>query len=92
MFLKVSSFPLFVDDFVLCLVGKLLSSTIRRIQLYVKSMPKWVYLDLKFSLTVIECMHLNNQRGVFTGPDINLDGTSMEAVDEAKFSGMVFDL
>ena len=90
--LKDSGSSLFGDDFDLCLRGRSLPSVIRRLQVRVNSVKKWVQENgFKFSLSKSECVHFTNQRGVFTAPDIKLDGTSIKVTYEAKFLGLVFD-
>ena len=90
--LKDSESSLFVDDFALCLRGRSLPSVIRRLQLCVNSVNKWVQENgLRFSVSKTECVHFTNQRGVFMEPDIKVDGTSIKVADEAKFLGLVFD-
>ena len=77
--LKDSETSLLVDDFALCLRGRSLPSVIRRLQLCVNSANKWVSEnDFKFSVSNIECVHFTYQRGVFTEPEIKLDGTSIK--------------
>ena len=84
--LKDSESSLFVDDFALCLRGRSLPSVIRRLQLCVNSVNKWVQENgFRFSVSKTECVHFTNQRGVFMEPDIKLDGTSIKVADEAKF-------
>ena len=90
--LKDSECTLCVDDFALCLRGRSLPSVIRRLQLCVNSVKKWVQENgFNFSVSKTDCVHFSNQRGVFTEPDIKLDGTSIKVADEAKFLGLVFD-
>ena len=90
--LKDSESSLFVDDFALCLGGISLPNVIRRLQLCVNSVNKWVQENgFKFSVSKTECIQFTNQGGVFTEPDIELDGTSIKVADEAKFLGLVFD-
>ena len=84
--LKDSESSLFVDDFALCLRGRSLPSVTRRLQLCVNSVNKWVKENgFKFSVSETEFVHFTNQRGVFTEPDIKLDGTAIKVADEAKF-------
>ena len=90
--LKDSESSFFVDDFALCLRGRSLPSVVRRLQLCVNSVNKWVQENgFTFSVRKTECVHFTNQRGVFTEPDIKLHGTSIKVADEAKFLGLVFD-
>ena len=87
-----SAISLFVDDFAFCLRGRSLPSVIRRLQLCVNSVNKWVQENgFRFSVSKTECVHFTNQRGVFMEPDIKVDGTSIKVADEAKFLGLVFD-
>ena len=75
-----------------CLRGRSLPGVTRRLQLCVNGVNKWVQENgFKFSVSKIERVHSTNQRGVFTEPDIKLDGTSIKVADEAKFLGRVFD-
>ena len=87
--LKDSESSLFVDDFALC---RSLPSVIRRLQLCINSVNKWVQENgFKLSVSKTECVHFTNQRGVFMEQDIKLDGTSIKVADEAKFLRLVFD-
>ena len=89
---KDSESSLFVDAFALCLRGRSLPSVIRRLQLCVNSVNKWVQENsFKFSVSKTECVQFTNQRGVLIEPDIKQDGTSIKVADEAKFLGQVFD-
>ena len=90
--LKDCESSLFVDDFALCLRGRSLPSVIRRLQLCVNSVNKWVQENgFRFSVSKTECVHFTKQRGIFMEPDIKVDGTSIKVADEAKFLGLVFD-
>ena len=90
--LKDSESSLFVDHFALCLRGRSLPSVIRRLQLCVNSVNRWVQENgFKFSVSKTECVHFTNQRGAFMESDIKLDVTSIKVADEAKFLGLVFD-
>ena len=54
--LKDSESSLFVDDFALCLRGRSLPSVIRRLQLCVNSVNKWVQENgFRFSVSKTEC-------------------------------------
>ena len=60
--LKDSESSLFVDDFALCLRGRSLPSVIRRLQLCVNSVNKWVQENgFRFSVSKTECVHFTNQ-------------------------------
>ena len=48
-------------------------------------------MALNFLVSKTECVHFTNRRGVLTGPDIKLDGTSIKVAGETKFLGLVFD-
>ena len=61
--LKDSESSLFTDGFALCLRGRLLPCVIRRLQLCVNSVNKWVQENgLKFSVSKTECVNFTNQR------------------------------
>ena len=72
--LKDTESSLFVDDFAVCLRGRSLPSVIRRLQLCVNSVNKWVQENgFKYSVSKTECVHCTNQMGIFAEPDIKLD-------------------
>ena len=60
--LKGTDCSLFVDDFVLCVSGKMLNRVERAMQLCVNSVPKWVSENgFKFSISKTVCIHFHQQ-------------------------------
>ena len=69
--LKGTDCSLFVDDFALCVSGKMLNRVERAMQLCVNSVPKWVSENgFKFSTSKTVCIHFNQQYGFFPDPNI----------------------
>ena len=66
--LKDSKSSLFVDDFALCLRGRSLPSVVRRLQLCVSSVNKWVQENgFTFSVSKTECVHFTTSKRCFYG-------------------------
>ena len=90
--LKGTECSLFVDDFALCVSGKMLNRVERAMQLCVNSVPKWVSENgFKFSTSKTVCIHFHQQYGFFPDPNILLGKTPIKVVREAKFLGVIFD-
>ena len=91
--LKGTYCSLFVDDFAMCVSGKVLNRVERAMQLCVNSVQKWVSENgFKFSTSKMVCIHFHQQYVFFLDPNILLGKTPIKVVREAKFLGVIFDM
>ena len=91
--LKGTDCSLFVDDYALCVSGKMLNREERAMQLCVNSVQKWVTENgFKFPISKTVCIHFHQQYGYFPDPNILLGKTHIKVVREAKFLGVIFDM
>jgi hypothetical protein len=87
-----SDCSLFVDDFGLYVTGSIYAGVQRRLQLCVEKIRQWAEENgFTFSSTKTQCIHFHNSRQFFVDPEIRLGKSTIPAVKEAKFLGVVFD-
>ena len=83
---------LYVDDFLVCFRSKQMRTIERQLQQCLNNLQKWSDENgFKFSKTKTKCMHFCQARKHHLDPDLNLDGSRIEVVDEHKFLGLYFD-
>ena len=83
--LKGTDCSLFVDDYALCVSGKMLNREERAMQLCVNSVQKWVTENgFKFSITKTVCIHFHQQYGYFPDPNILLGKNTHKSSQRSK--------
>ena len=87
-----SDCSLFVDDFGLYAAGSTYPGVQRRLQLCVDKIQQWAEENgFTFSTTKTQCIHFHNFHKLFPDPEIHVGKTTIPAVKEARFLGIVFD-
>jgi hypothetical protein len=83
---------LFVDDFVISYRSKNMASIERQHQLCLNKIQDWADNNgFKFSKSKTTSVHFCQKRKQHNDPDLKLNGTPINIVNEHKFLGVIFD-
>ena len=83
---------LYVDDFGIFYKSKNMENIEFRLQRCLNKVETWATENgFKFSKTKTQCVHFCQLRGVHPDPVLNIYGSPIPVVEEAKFLGLLFD-
>ena len=83
---------LYVDDFGIFYKSKNMENIEFRLQRCLNKVESWATENgFKFSKTKTQCVHFCQLRGLHPDPVLNIYGSPIPVVEEAKFLGLLFD-
>ena len=83
---------LYVDDFGILYKSKNMENIEFRLQRCLNKVETWATENgFKFSKTKTQCVHFCQLRGLHPDPVLNIYGSPIPVVEEAKFFGLLFD-
>ena len=87
-----TDFSLYVDDFGIFYKSKNMENIEFRLQRCLNKVETWATENgFKFSKTKTQCVHFCQLRGLHPDPVLNIYGSPIPVVEEAKFLGLLFD-